>query len=155
MSCSSGSRPGQVLVHWLFHPDSYDDYLPAADLVLGEQQQDLEALQMDGSREVGRQAGQQEARGWASDKADGGLACCVAGGEQPSPPFTVACRFIVDVDRFNEWGNELDYDATRSSKGATKRPGGGMAGQLVRVRAAATQLASKKQPKDASGSGIK
>lgn len=61
---------------------------------------------------------------------------------------TVACRFVEDVDRFNEWGNELDYDTQARGK-----KGGSWASTQVKVRAPATPQQTKK-PKE-SGSGVK
>jgi len=65
-----------ALVHWWYHPTSYDEWLPASEVspVVGEddEEQNIGIIPGDG-------------------------------------PCVVGCKFIRDVERFNEWGVEADY----------------------------------------------
>lgn len=71
-------REGTALVHWWYHPDSYDEYIPSIDVDNSEiPESSVEEL-------VGDSCGD-----------------CV---------WKVCCRYIRDVELFNEWGNELDYE---------------------------------------------
>lgn len=60
-----------ALVHWWYHPMSYDEWMPAED-VSGE----LETEEHPGI---------------------------------PGGPAVVGCKFVRDVEKFNEWGMEGDY----------------------------------------------
>jgi hypothetical protein len=67
----------QALVHWWYHPDSYDEWIPATDVDNNE----MPELIPDSSA-----------------------------GPPGSSVWTVCCRYIRDLDLFNEWGNEVDYE---------------------------------------------
>lgn len=76
-STPSGARKAtkkMALVHWWYHPSSYDEWMPAEDVDVGG---DLDA----------------------EDPHPG-----IPGG-----PCVVACKFVRDVEKFNEWGVESDY----------------------------------------------
>mmetsp|Transcript_16323 Transcript_16323/g.35271 ORF Transcript_16323/g.35271 Transcript_16323/m.35271 type:complete len:1272 (-) Transcript_16323:77-3892(-) len=60
-----------ALVHWWYHPSSYDEWMPAED-VSG----DIESEEHPGI---------------------------------PGGPAVVGCKFVRDVEKFNEWGVESDY----------------------------------------------
>ena len=62
-----------ALVHWWYHPSSYDEWLPASEVPAA----------VDGEENHG----------------------IVPGGG----PCVVGCKFVRDVERFNEWGVEADY----------------------------------------------
>ena len=66
---------GVARVHWWYHPDSYDEWIPAVDVDAFEPPDVLPT----GDVPFGKQ-------------------------------WNVCCRFLLDVDRFNEWGNENDYE---------------------------------------------
>lgn len=66
-----GEKKKMALVHWWYHPSSYDEWMNAGD-VSGEVE---------------------------TDEHPG-----IPGG-----PAVVGCKFIRDVERFNEWGLEADY----------------------------------------------
>lgn len=68
-------REGTALVHWWYHPDSYDECIPAIDVDNSEIPDDLDSLE-----------------------------------EESNAAWYVCCRFVRDVQLFNEWGNELDYE---------------------------------------------
>lgn len=66
---------GVAKVHWWYHPDSYDEWIPAVDVDAFEPPDvipDIAAL---------------------FDKQ-----------------WNVCCRFVLDCGKFNEWGNEVDYE---------------------------------------------
>ena len=74
-------------VHWWYHPDSYDEYIP-----LGE----------------------------VDDPSDAPDALIV-----PSQ-WRICCRWIRDLEVFNEWGNEVDYEIdTRDSNANAYSTGDG------------------------------
>lgn len=68
-----GGGSGVALVHWLYHPDSFDEWIPAQDVD-------------------------------ESDPPD------VIPTPRPNKQWHVCCRFVNDVEIFNEWGNEIDYE---------------------------------------------
>jgi SWI/SNF related-matrix-associated actin-dependent regulator of chromatin subfamily C len=68
---------GTALVHWFYHPDSYDEWIPS-DHVDGSEPPDT----------VPQENGMNKNRKWH-----------------------VCCRFIMDCEIFNEWGNEIDYES--------------------------------------------
>ena len=69
---------GLALVHWWYHPDSYDEWIPASDVDINE----------------------------VPDVAIENLGVDTVN----SLVWEVSCRFIRDVEIFNEWGNEIDYE---------------------------------------------
>lgn len=76
-STPSGAKKAtkkMALVHWWYHPSSYDEWMPAEDVDVG------------GDLDV-------------EDPHPG-----IPGG-----PCVVACKFVRDVEKFNEWGVESDY----------------------------------------------
>jgi hypothetical protein len=79
MTASSGGNGRRkatrkmALVHWWYHPSSYDEWLPASEVPAA----------VDGEENHG----------------------IVPGGG----PCVVGCKFVRDVERFNEWGVEADY----------------------------------------------
>ncbi|KAL9185896.1 hypothetical protein ACHAXT_003673 [Thalassiosira profunda] len=68
---TSGNARKMALVHWWYHPSSYDEWM-AAEEVAGE-------VEVDDHPGI------------------------------PGGPAVVGCKFIRDVERFNEWGVEADY----------------------------------------------
>lgn len=68
---------GTALVHWFYHPDSYDEWIPS-DHIDGSEPPDT----------VPQESGINNNRKWH-----------------------VCCRFIMDCEIFNEWGNEIDYES--------------------------------------------
>jgi hypothetical protein len=63
---------GTALVHWWYHPDSYDEWIPSQEVEANDPPEDPVELR--------------------------------------PHVWKVSCRFIRDVEIFNEWGNELDYE---------------------------------------------
>jgi hypothetical protein len=63
---------GIALVHWWYHPDSYDEWIPSHEVEPNDLPEDPVEMRP---------------RVWK-----------------------LSCRFIRDVEIFNEWGNELDYE---------------------------------------------
>ena len=70
-------RDKQVLVHWWYHPDSYDSWIPTS-----ECDQEPEPAPIRGK------------------------------------PWVVNCRWLFDLDVFNEWMNEEDYEIESSDGNA-------------------------------------
>ncbi|KAL3811825.1 hypothetical protein ACHAXA_004252 [Cyclostephanos tholiformis] len=62
-----------ALVHWWYHPSSYDEWLPASEVPAAIEGEENHGI------------------------LPGGGAC------------VVGCKFVRDVERFNEWGVEADY----------------------------------------------
>ena len=62
-----------ALVHWWYHPSSYDEWMNAEDVSGDIEDED--------------------------DKA----------GRIPGGPAVVGCKFVRDVEKYNEWGVEADY----------------------------------------------
>ena len=74
---------GKSLVHWYYHPDSYDEWIPS-DHVDGSEVPDT----------VPQSSELNTDRQWH-----------------------VCCRFIMDCEVFNEWGNEIDYESIPEGEG--------------------------------------
>ena len=74
---------GKSLVHWYYHPDSYDEWIPS-DHVDGSDPPDT----VPQSSEINLD------RQWH-----------------------VCCRFVMDCEAFNEWGNEIDYESIPEGEG--------------------------------------
>ena len=73
-AAAAGAPPRKrkmALVHWWYHPSSYDEWMSAEDV----------------SAEV------------ETEEHPG----------MPGGPAVVGCKFVRDVERFNEWGVEADY----------------------------------------------
>jgi hypothetical protein len=71
-----------ALVHWWYHPSSYDEWMPAEEVMDEE-----------------------------------GINNFKDGDDEPHPGIpggacVVACKFVRDVEKFNEWGVESDYAIT-------------------------------------------
>lgn len=81
-------QDGSALVHWWYHPDSYDECIPYVDVEMPEGNYE---------NQIGA---------WWEDSI-----------------WRVCCRYIRDVEIFNEWGNELDYEMDYEKESNT---GGGM-----------------------------
>jgi SWI/SNF related-matrix-associated actin-dependent regulator of chromatin subfamily C len=71
-------REGTALVHWWYHPDSYDECIPATDVDNTEMPTNF-----------------------PDD---------MVGENWKNSVWHVCCRYVRDVQLFNEWGNELDYE---------------------------------------------
>lgn len=78
--CEDG---GTALVHWFYHPDSYDEWIPS-DHVDGSEPPDTVPQPSDINTD----------RQWH-----------------------VCCRYIMDCEIFNEWGNEIDYENLPEGEG--------------------------------------
>ena len=74
---------GKSLVHWYYHPDSYDEWIPS-DHVDGSDPPDT--VPQSSELNVDRQ-------------------------------WHVCCRFVMDCEAFNEWGNEIDYESIPEGEG--------------------------------------
>ena len=74
---------GTALVHWFYHPDSYDEWIPS-DHVDGSEPPDTVP----------------QARELHVDRQ-----------------WHVCCRFVMDCEIFNEWGNEIDYENVPEGEG--------------------------------------
>ena len=74
---------GTALVHWFYHPDSYDEWIPS-DHVDGSEPPDT--VPQPYELHVDRQ-------------------------------WHVCCRFVMDCEIFNEWGNEIDYENIPEGEG--------------------------------------
>ena len=74
---------GTALVHWFYHPDSYDEWIPS-DHVDGSEPPDTVPQPSDMNTD----------RQWH-----------------------VCCRYIMDCEIFNEWGNEIDYENLPEGEG--------------------------------------
>ena len=68
-----GSTKPMALVHWWYHPSSYDEWMSAEDV--------SNVIESEAEQKVGI----------------------------PNGPAVVGCKFVRDVERFNEWGVESDY----------------------------------------------
>jgi SWI/SNF related-matrix-associated actin-dependent regulator of chromatin subfamily C len=82
---------GIALVHWYYFPDSYDEWIPAQDVDIFETPEIIPLTLNDSI---------------ANDT------CRLSNKKQ----FRVACRYILDCELFNEWGNELDYEVEQDEE---------------------------------------
>jgi hypothetical protein len=71
---------GRALVHWFYHPDSYDEWIPSDHVDVSEPPDTVSELNLN--------------RQWH-----------------------VCCRFVIDCNIFNEWGNEIDYENIPEGEG--------------------------------------
>ena len=75
----NASNDRLALVHWWYHPDSYDEWIPAEDVDFNEVFETQSLTSSNENSNITRQ-------------------------------WFVCCRFLRDLEVFNEWGNELDYE---------------------------------------------
>lgn len=68
-----------ALVHWWYHPDSYDEWIPGQDVDFTSPPDSAPTAESD--------------RQWH-----------------------ICCRFIRDLEIFNEWGNEVDYEIAKDEE---------------------------------------
>eukprot|EP01038_Epipyxis_sp_PR26KG_P008842 gene8842-11933_t len=69
-----GLKGNIALIHWWYHPDSFDRWIAANDMDISETFDLTKGQLMTGSK------------------------------------WKLSCRFVLDCEVFNEWGNELDYE---------------------------------------------
>lgn len=113
---------GTALVHWFYHPDSYDEWIPS-DHVDGSEPPDT----------VPQASEPNVVRQWH-----------------------VCCRFVMDCEIFNEWGNEIDYENLPEGEGddddmnddnnQERSPVKASAGRKARGRRRLDSIKAKKVP---------
>ena len=112
---------GKSLVHWYYHPDSYDEWIPS-DHVDGSEPPDT--VPQSSELNIDRQ-------------------------------WHVCCRFVMDCEVFNEWGNEIDYESIPEGEGdddetndetAERSPVKTAAGRKARGRRRLDAVKAKKVP---------
>lgn len=113
---------GTALVHWFYHPDSYDEWIPS-DHVDGSEPPDT--VPQASELNVDRQ-------------------------------WHVCCRFVMDCEIFNEWGNEIDYENLPEGEGddddvndennQERSPVKASAGRKARGRRRLDSIKAKKVP---------
>lgn len=93
MEIRPNQKNGEALVHWWYHPDSYDEWIPS---------QDVQCTDI-------------------PDPDTYSHLYLKSGVYQPTsvPMITtyVCCRYLKDVQDFNEWGNLLDYEMEKPYDG--------------------------------------
>lgn len=123
---SAGGNEGagsQALVHWWYHPDSYDEWIPAADVDNNE----MPELTPDASGN---------------------------GAVPGSSLWTVCCRYLRDLDLFNEWCNELDYevDVTDAAQRAASADDKAASARMRASKGRGKRKASASTPAESGGS---
>lgn len=122
---------GVALVHWWYHPDSYDEWIPSQDVQCAD------------VPDAGRYSSLYQKSGFYDPQSS-------AAAASSQPATYVCCRYLRDVLDFNEWGNLSDYEMDKPFEGgaAEAESAGGS------VSASARKGRGKKRGIDRRQSGL-